>query len=444
MDTASAPGAWTERRVLGVLTALGVAFLALCPLMLHCLILENECEEFGWSALIQGGVYALAVWLVLRHRLDRRALLVIMAVGMLARAIALPAPTTLSTDIYRYVWDGRVQAAGINPYRHVPADPALAALRDTEIYPHINRADYAPTIYPPVAQMIFLGITRLSETVSAMKIAMAGFDIVTIFAVMAILARDGLPRERVLIYAWHPLPIWEFAGAGHADIAAIALMCLAMLLALNGRRAVAGVALAASALIKPFGLVVAPAMWRRWDFRMPLAFIVTAVVCYLPYLGAGAKVFGFLGGYGDEEGYRDGRGFFPVALLRALGLPSPNGLVYLLAAVAILAALAAIVALRRPHDQGEPEAAVLLATVFTLLVSPHYAWYFAWMLPLLCRVVYVPLLYVTLASFVFYLDEIIGASAYFKAGLVLYGGFAALAVIDLMTRLKPSPVRRPA
>ena len=69
----------------------------------------------------------------------------------------------MSTDIFRYVWDGRVQAAGINPYRHVPADAALQHLRDDAIYPYINRADYAPTIYPPMAQIVFFLVTRISR-----------------------------------------------------------------------------------------------------------------------------------------------------------------------------------------------------------------------------------------------------------------------------------------
>ena len=65
------------------------------------------------------------------------------------------APPFLSTDIYRYVWDGKVQGAGINPFRYIPADRHLAFLRDTGIYPHINRRDSAHTIYPPGAQIIF-------------------------------------------------------------------------------------------------------------------------------------------------------------------------------------------------------------------------------------------------------------------------------------------------
>ena len=72
----------------------------------------------------------------------------------------------LSSDIYRYVWDGRVQAAGINPYRYFPADEALAFLRDGAIFPHINRADTAVTIYPPVTQLFFLIVTRIGESVT--------------------------------------------------------------------------------------------------------------------------------------------------------------------------------------------------------------------------------------------------------------------------------------
>jgi alpha-1,6-mannosyltransferase len=103
------------------------------------------------------------------------------------------------------------------------------------------------------------------------------------------------------------------------------------------------------------------------------------------------------------------------------------------------------VALRpRPKSGVETTAPILLATAFTVLVSPHYAWYFAWVLPFLCRYVYVPLLYVTLASFAFYLSEVVGYYADFRAGIALYGGFVILAAVDLWSRSRPSSVRRPA
>jgi hypothetical protein len=442
VDTGAAQ-AKPERAPLLALGAAGLVLVALCPLVLYFLF-QASFERFVLAALAQGAVYAIAVWLVLRHRFGRGALAVIFIAAVIARAIALPAPAVLSTDVARYVWDGRVQAAGTNPYRYVPADPQLAPLRDQAIYPHINRADYAVTIYPPVAQMIFFLATQVSETFTAMRLVMIGFEAVAVLALLALLDHDGRPAARVLIYAWHPLPIWEFAGTGHVDAVAIALMTLAMLAAARDRRVLTGIALAAGTLVKPFALLVAPALWRRWDWRLPAAFAATAVVCYLPYLGVGSGVLGYLGGYGDEQGYIDGKGYFLVSLLRHLGLPAPGGLAFAIFAALVLAALGLAVAFRaKPNDAG-PAIFLPLAAVVLLLISPHYAWYFAFLLPLLCRAPYAPLLYVTLACFIFYLPPIKDFDDFFTAGLWLYGGFALLALADLAVRSRPFPIRRPA
>ena len=103
---------------------------------------------------------------------DRRdAVIVVLAGALLMRLALLFVEPYLSTDIYRYIWDGRVQAAGINPYRFVPSAPEIAHLRDPAIFPNINRADYAVTIYPPAAQAIFLAATWVGESVVAMKLA---------------------------------------------------------------------------------------------------------------------------------------------------------------------------------------------------------------------------------------------------------------------------------
>ncbi len=103
---------------------------------------------------------------------ERGGLILILAMAVAMRLLVVGEDPLLSTDIYRYVWDGRVQAAGINPYAFVPADEALKSLRDSAIYPNINRADYAVTAYPPVAQMFFFAVTRISETLTAMRLAM--------------------------------------------------------------------------------------------------------------------------------------------------------------------------------------------------------------------------------------------------------------------------------
>ena len=208
------------------------------------------------------------------------------------------------TDIYRYIWDGRVQAAGINPYRYVPSAPEVAQLRDAAIYPNINRAGYAVTIYPPTAQAIFLAVTRLAESVLAMKLGLIAFEAAIVAALLATLDRQGISVTRVAAYAWHPLPIWEIAGSGHVDVAMCALLMLGLLLFLQGRTLLAGVAVTLGALVKPTALLALPVFWRPWNWRLPLLVVLTAVVAYLPYLSVGRGVFGYLWGYIDEEGWR--------------------------------------------------------------------------------------------------------------------------------------------
>src|SRR3954454_21970552 len=105
-------------------------------------------------AFVQSAIYLLAAWIVIRARPSNSTVLIVVAFAIVFRLSILFAPPYLSDDIYRYVWDGRVQAAGINPYRYIPAAPELAHLRDETIYPKINRKDWAHTIYPPVAQVV--------------------------------------------------------------------------------------------------------------------------------------------------------------------------------------------------------------------------------------------------------------------------------------------------
>src|ERR1043166_9238016 len=109
-----------ERRAMIARAGAGVALVALSPLALY-LLFAASFEGFVAAALAQGAVYAGAVIIVLRHRVGRGALAIVFIAAVVARAIALPAPTLLSTDVARYVWGGRVQAAGVNPYRCVPA-----------------------------------------------------------------------------------------------------------------------------------------------------------------------------------------------------------------------------------------------------------------------------------------------------------------------------------
>jgi alpha-1,6-mannosyltransferase len=383
-------------------------------------------------ALMQGTFYLAAVALIWRGGLSRRALIAVLAVAALMRLALLLAPPYLSDDINRYVWDGRVEAAGINPYRYIPADPRLAALRDERIFPHVNRSDYAPTIYPPVAEYIFFLGTRLSESLTAMKATLLVFELAAVLLLLRLLDDCGLPRGRILIYAWHPLTLWEFAGSGHVDAAVVTLVVLALWARRRQAAWLTGSALAAAALVKFFPAVVFPALYRRWDWKMPVAAAATVIVAYLPFIGAGSGVLGFLPGYLQEEGMQSGAGFFIWNLLRSVApLEHLGPALYLALSAAVLLSLGV-------HSLFTAQSrylasAMWLAVATTVLVSPHYPWYFAWIVPFICFTPRPSVLYLTVACPLLYFvpggPDPEGARTAFE--WAIYGPFAALVAFEI-------------
>src|SRR5689334_16872053 len=83
-----------------------------------------DAFPFRDLALVQALFFGCAAWIVLTGQVSRPAFIVILTVAILCRVPLVFHPPYFSTDVYRYVWDGRVQGAGINPYRYIPADPA--------------------------------------------------------------------------------------------------------------------------------------------------------------------------------------------------------------------------------------------------------------------------------------------------------------------------------
>jgi hypothetical protein len=413
------------------LTAIGAVLLVLtCVGLWRQHVLDTD--GFTVTALVQGAFYLAAVGLTWRGGLSRRALVAVLAVAALMRLAALVAPPYLSDDINRYVWDGRVEAAGINPYRYIPADPHLAALRDEVIFPKINRSDYAPTIYPPVAEYIFFLGTRLRPSLTAMKATLLAFELTAVLLLLRLLRDSRLPRERILIYAWHPLTLWEFAGSGHVDAAIVTFVVLALWARRRQAAWLTGSALAAAALVKFFPAVLFPALYRRWDWKMPLAAAATLVIAYLPFIGAGSAVLGFLPGYLREEGLQSGAGFFlwnlatSVAPLEHVG-PAP----YLaLAAAAFLALAVRSLFVAEDRYLGS---ALTLAVAATVLLSPHYPWYFVWLVPLVALTPRPSVLYLTVACPLLYFvpggGELEGARMPFEAAI--YGPFAVLVALEL-------------
>lgn len=424
-----------RRRSLFALIGCGAVLLALTGAGLYLLRRDNT-PAFVAVALAQGVVYLIAVWVTWRQA-SRPAIAVIVGLAAALRLVIVSAPPYLSTDIYRYVWDGRVIAAGINPYRYIPTDPHLKSLRDPAIFPNINRNNYARTIYPPAAEAVFFLVTRITESVTAMKLAMIGFEAVAVALLLALLASSGQPASRIVVYAWHPLPIWEFAGSGHVDALVVAAVALALWSRRRGALSLTGLALAAGTLVKFYPSALFPALWRRWDWRMPAVFAAALVVAYLPFLGVGSHVLGFLPHYLAEEGFTAGGGGFYLSnvIKSSLRLSGAVDIVYLAVAAFMLGALGLFVAFRRPTSDGGAGGAALIAGAVMLLLSPHYPWYFTWLVVFLCLVPSAALAWLTLASFLLYLvpvgSQLIWDRQRFIVESALYVPFLLLAAGEL-------------
>ncbi len=186
--------------------------------------------------------------------------------ALLLRLLVLPMQPSLSDDVWRYLWDGRLLLHGVNPYTALPADTSLTRFHDElflrQGYPTTN------TIYPPGAQLLFASVMAVSESVGSpflvgyycYKIVVLGLELLAIYLLLAALRLRGIPLHRAILYAWHPLPIIELCGQGHTDsIWAVAILAAFVLLlqrrGRGGGRALGPLAFGAAGRLYPLGVM---------------------------------------------------------------------------------------------------------------------------------------------------------------------------------------------
>jgi alpha-1,6-mannosyltransferase len=414
-----------------LLAGIGVALAGLT------LVTPFAFEDYGDNAFIALTIVAGLLTIAATHAAERapadRALWLIFGFGITIRIYVLLFDPLLSSDIYRYIWDGRVQAAGINPYRYFPAHGALAFLRDATIFPNINRADFALTIYPPVAQFFFLIVTRIGESVTAMRLALLGCELVTVILINRFLRRMNRPATRIVAYVWHPLPLWEIANSGHVDALMVALMLLGLWVALTGHALRGAVLITFSMLVKPIAAPVFAGIWRPWDLKMPLLVTAAIALSYLPYLSVGWGVLGFLTqGYMVEEGIRDGNDIWLLSLWRLVFGEHPGDVVGYVVVAAIVLLFKGFSVARRSDRTMLPtlDGINMLLLLALLLLSPNYPWYFLVITPFVALCGSLPTWLVSIAALLlseqldwdFYIPRMVTKSILF-GGLILAWAF---------------------
>jgi alpha-1,6-mannosyltransferase len=368
----------------------GLGVLSLVPYLVAWQLgdLRQHTVGFEIAFFAAFALYAGATVLALRLKaLSMRELALVFTLALTFQGFLMFTRPTLSDDMYRYVWDGRIQAQGISPYRYAPEAPQLVHLRDEAIWRFVNRKG-AVTVYPPVAEMAFALLWRIRpDNVRWFQIAMGLGGLAAGGLLAGLLKTMGRSPARVLIYLWSPLLAFETAHAAHVDGLVLPLLVAALWARVKERDSLVGILLGLGTAVKLYPALLAPALWRpnhpsgRW--RMPLAFTATTMACYLPYqVLSGGNVTGFLPKYLGEHFNLGPLVSFLFMLFHGIHLHPMLSVRVLL--LAILAVVSLVMVLRPPVD-GETAVrrCIWLIGAYTLLYYNLFSWYLLWLLPLL-------------------------------------------------------------
>ena len=368
------------RYIWAVLVSAGIALELLYLRMHNLYYLKNHAIGFIQLALAAGIIYLIALYGFTRTQATRAATILLIFLAIAFRAPLWTLEPTLSDDLHRYRWEGKVQAHGLNPYTIAPNDPRLAGLRD--YYYHIMPGPELPAIYPPASELVFRLAWKVAPGPVAFKIPFELADVLTIFVLAWIFRRDPQRNFRLAVYAWNPLVIVEFAGSAHNDVLAIlGIVCgIAMF---KKWPSLSATPVAFATMAKVFPAVLLP-VWIRgagWPQKKSgwLAALFAALFCVLVL----APYWRGLSMFRSNFTYYEATFKNYHASLYTLIDWLTGGHTRISALTAIVASWGLAFWLSWKRSETTRAAYLLIATI--LVFSPNgYSWYFTWIVPLLC------------------------------------------------------------
>jgi hypothetical protein len=337
-----------------------------------------------------GGLVAayLALWtlsvslffLLPREFSTRSSIVLIVTVAVLSRLAFLPYPP--SDDVNRYLWEGRVLAAGISPYAHAPDSPHLGTLALNDPYHAlINHSDMSAA-YPPLMLALFSGVGRIWYHPLAMKLLSVGFDITAILFLLGVLYERRLPLRWAVLYALNPLVLYAFAGEGHFDAAQAAFLVGALFCYTRKKWVLAFLLAGLAIQVKYVAVFALPFLVNRQNWRYAWVAALTALAPYLPIVLLDSRQLLYcLLRFGSEFAFN---GPIHSMLLAATGSMTTASATVKVAFAAVLGlAYGQHVRNWRSGKQDDPLPGMVAVFGALLLLSPtiHY-WYLSWILPL--------------------------------------------------------------
>ncbi len=331
---------------------------------------------FMASLTLAGIAYLLAVReLFATPRSARIVSRRVVVIGLVLAAVwhieFLRVPPGPDDDIHRYVWDGRLQRLGYNPYLVVPGDPAVVGLHTPETR-NLNNPDL-PSPYPAGAQLFFRAVTAIHESVFAMKLAFVICEFTIVFVLLDLMSKTRQGAHLVLVFVWNPLLAIEVAGSGHIDIVGALLLAVSAAALVRRWRTTAAVALGLAVAVKFLPVVLLPLYWRRIRIRDAALAAFVVGLLYVPFLNHGRIPAGSLGTY--VQNFR-----FNGPVFAALDRVAPA---QLLVGLAVIAGLGTASWLRSTRTDWSPDQFSWPMAASLLCAPAVFPWYLLWLLPFL-------------------------------------------------------------
>ena len=335
---------------------------------------------------VAGVAYLLAIReLFSTPEFPRRVIVFGLALSAVWHFQFLRMPPGLDDDIHRYVWDGRIQRLGYNPYIVVPSDPARASLHTSETRT-LNNPE-VPSPYPAGAQLFFRAVTSIHESIFVLKVAFVVCELAIVFVLLDVLRCTRQGEHWVLAYAWHPLLAIEVAGSGHVDIVGALLLLVSAAALLRRWRAVAAMAFGLAVAVKLLPIVLLPLYWKRVRIRDGALVAIVLGLLYVPFLDHGRIPIGSLGTYVHRFRFND-----PVfATLERVTPPQ------VVAGLAVLVGFLTAIWMRRKSAEGSLGAFAWPMAASLLCAPVVYPWYLLWLLPFMRSTSTVPIIIWTLS-----------------------------------------------
>lgn len=235
--------------------------------------------------------YLILVWRADEMRWPR-VRSTILTFALLFRIILLCLPAPLTTDTARYLWDGKIQVHGFNPYRHAPDSPALVPLRDAN-WAQLEHRDIG-SVYPPALLLLFRLVAYFAPSQWTFRLLFAIFDLLTFRLIVHLLRSRKQPAAFALIWGLNPLVMLVFAGSGHEMSLAIMFFVTGLWMLQTRLTPLASLAFALATLSHlaalPLTVTILIAARIR-ALRLWLWYLVPLAAGYVPFIDAGSAIY---------------------------------------------------------------------------------------------------------------------------------------------------------